>query len=698
MTILRKFQQISAKTKILLFALLFIILPSGFLGYRGYRSIEDRELRLIDNYKGLARILRDQLEGKLKSLEENFLRDILVYNWSQDLPALQSQLRQIQDQFPMIENIFVIDSLGSIVHPDVCLIPPFSLQSQNAAAQALSIPLVSTGEQYEFTENNYSLAIRSYRSAMEEASSIHVQSYLRMLIARCYFKMKNYPQAAENYLSLAESNLDVRSLAGTPLKIIGLFRLAESYSQLGQNQDCCRTLLLLYEELISAPIGFDRYDYYLQSAKEELTGHSQKPEWENGFQIQMDRLKVEESRQLQTVLFLESARETVMRQQDMDTSILREIIQDGEGNSIQIASLALLVSNSLTLNRKLVYEIDKDFVLNKVFPEIGTREDIGGSIRIGIFSGEEPLVFPEETPALSLGLASEMLTQFFPWWRLVLFDTSGKTVEHIIKREKQLYGGALLGIFVLILAGAGLTLRAAVHEADAARIKSEFVSNVSHELKTPLALIRLFGETLELEDIQDEKKRKKFSHIISRETQRLSHLVENVLDFSKIDAGRKEYNFEEADIVQVVSHTIEAYRYYLKDLDFEFVTSIPDKPILMWIDKDAISQALLNLVSNAEKFSKDKKYIGVKMVQKGAEVWINVEDKGPGIPESSKKQIFVKFNRGVEKMAREVQGSGLGLTIVKHIIDSHGGRIEVESTVGDGSHFIIKLPLARTRA
>jgi signal transduction histidine kinase len=196
-------------------------------------------------------------------------------------------------------------------------------------------------------------------------------------------------------------------------------------------------------------------------------------------------------------------------------------------------------------------------------------------------------------------------------------------------------------------------------------------------------------------EIQDEKKRKKFSQIITRETKRLSHLVENVLDFSRIDAGRKEYNFEEADIVQVVSQTLEAYRYYLKDQKFEFATSLPHKPIQMQIDKDGISQALLNLVSNAEKFSQDQKYIGVSMIQKDGEVWIDVEDKGPGIPESRLTKIFEKFDRGGGKLAREVQGSGLGLTITKHIVESHGGRIDVKSQVGEGSHFTIKLPLER---
>lgn len=695
MTLLKKFKQTSAKTKILLFALFLIFLPSGFLGYRGYKSIEDRELRLKDNYMGLARLLRDQLEENLRSLEENFINDIMSYNWSQDVPEIQNQLGQIQKQFPIIGNIFLVDSLGSIFHSDVHLINPSFIQAENTADQALRSTLVITGERHEFVENNYSQAIDSYCSAMEQAPSLQVQAYIRLLIARCYFSLKNYSQAAENYRILAETNGDVRSKDGTPLKIIGLFQLAESFSNLGQNQDQCRTLLFLYEELVSVPLGFDSYDFYLQSVKDKLIGLSQKPDWGPEYQSQMVRLKEEEKRQLQKVLFLESARRTVMEQKNPESSFSREIIRDESQNSHQIAYFLLPSSNSLIPHRQLVYEIDKDFFLENVLPELGSKDDIGGSIRVGIVIEEESFVFPEGTPDPSLGLASESLAQYFPWWKLLLFDAKGKTVEQILRREKSLYGGALLGIFALIFLGSGLTLRAAVHEAEAARIKAEFVSNVSHELKTPLALIRLFGETLEMEDIQDKKKREKFSHIISREIQRLSHLVENVLDFSRIDAGRKEYDFEEADIVQVVSHTIEAYRYYLQDQDFDFVTSIPNKPILMLIDKDSISQALLNLISNAEKFSKNQKYIGVKMDQKDGEIWIEVEDKGPGIPESSIRQIYNKFNRGDGDLAREVSGSGLGLTITKHIVESHGGRIDVESRIGKGSCFFLKLPLKR---
>jgi signal transduction histidine kinase/tetratricopeptide (TPR) repeat protein len=695
MTIFNKFQQISAKTKILLFALLMIILPSGYLGYLGYRSLEGRELRLKNNYAGLTRIMRDQLEGKIKNLEDNFINESAAFDWPLDSNTIQNKLEELRGQHPIIDDIFIGDAQGTIIHPDVFLLGSSFARPQNVAAEVLDSAPVTTGERYEFIENDYPQALDSYRRAMEQASSPQARAYTNMLIARCLFKMREFSQAAEHYSNLAKTNSDVTSEDGTPLRIIGLSQLADCYSRLAKNEDQFSTLLLMYQELISTPLAFDSYEFYLQNMKDDFSQFSQQPSGDESYRVQLDKLEAQERELNQTIGTLETARAAVLDQINKNSSFSREIIQDAGGDSFQIGSVAIPSSNAQIPKRQLVYTLNPDYVLGKVLTGIGGQDDLGSNLRVGIVSEEDSLAFPPETPDPSLGLADEKLVQFFPWWRLVIFDTKGKTVEKIIGREKFLYGGALLGVFILILGGAGLTLRAAVHEAEAARIKSEFVSNVSHELKTPLALIRLFGETLEMGEIQDEKKRKKFSQIITRETKRLSHLVENVLDFSRIDAGRKEYNFEEADIVQVVSRTLEAYRYYLKDQKFEFMTSIPDKPILMRIDKDGISQALLNLVSNAEKFSGDQKYIGVTMIQRDGEVWIDVVDKGPGIPGSRLKQIFEKFDRGGGELAREVQGSGLGLTIAKHIIESHGGRIDVESRVGEGSHFILKLPLKR---
>ena len=242
----------------------------------------------------------------------------------------------------------------------------------------------------------------------------------------------------------------------------------------------------------------------------------------------------------------------------------------------------------------------------------------------------------------------------------------------------------LIGIVVMI--------RAVIHESEISRMKSEFVSNVSHELKTPLALIRLFGETLESGIVNDERKRQEFYSIIRKESERLTHLINNVLDFSRMDTGVKEYNFKEADLVEVVRSTLEAYKFHIRDDGFKIESELPEESITLKIDKDAISQVLLNLLNNAVKYSEERKYILVKVCANSTSALISVTDHGVGIPKEELKKIFDKFYRVSTAKTRETRGTGLGLTLAKHIIEAHGGKIEVESEVGKGSTFSVRLP------
>jgi signal transduction histidine kinase len=224
-------------------------------------------------------------------------------------------------------------------------------------------------------------------------------------------------------------------------------------------------------------------------------------------------------------------------------------------------------------------------------------------------------------------------------------------------------------------------------------MKSEFVSNVSHEFKTPLALIRMFGETLDSGAVTDEKKRKEFYKIIRKESERLTHLIDDVLDFSKMDTGVKKYYFEEADIVNIIRSSLEAYKFHIRDNGFEIESELPNDFIMLKIDKDAISQAILNLLSNAVKYSKERKRIKVRVGKNSTSVLISVKDNGVGIAKEELKKIFDKFYRVRTTKGKEKRGNGLGLTLAKHIIEAHGGIIEVESEVGKGSSFTIKIPL-----
>ena len=252
----------------------------------------------------------------------------------------------------------------------------------------------------------------------------------------------------------------------------------------------------------------------------------------------------------------------------------------------------------------------------------------------------------------------------------------------------------LLGILSLMfLGGLVLTKHMVSKEMAVAKLKSDFVSNVSHELRTPLALIRLYAETLELGRISTKEKKHQYYRIIRKESERLTALINNILDFSRIEAGRKEYEFRETDIADLVRNTLDSYRYQIEQQGFALEESIDEDLPAVSIDREAIARALVNLVNNALKYSKDDKYLGVKLYRDNGAVKLEVADHGIGIARRDQTKIFEKFYRAGDPLVHNTKGSGLGLSLVRHITEAHGGNIEVESAPGTGSKFTMSLPL-----
>ncbi len=247
---------------------------------------------------------------------------------------------------------------------------------------------------------------------------------------------------------------------------------------------------------------------------------------------------------------------------------------------------------------------------------------------------------------------------------------------------------------LMIIGGLLLTKRIVGKEMALARLKSDFVSNVSHELRTPLALIRLYAETLELGRIPTSEKQHQYYKIIRKESERLTALINNILDFSRIEAGHKDYEFRETDIGELVHNTLETYRYQIEQQGFTLETSIdPDIPALR-VDREAIARALVNLINNALKYSNDDKFLQVKLYRENGSVKLEVADHGIGIARRDQVKIFEKFYRAGDPLVHNTKGSGLGLSLVMHITKAHGGNIAVESTPGRGSKFVLSLPLA----
>ncbi len=252
----------------------------------------------------------------------------------------------------------------------------------------------------------------------------------------------------------------------------------------------------------------------------------------------------------------------------------------------------------------------------------------------------------------------------------------------------------ILGALSLLMAGGmWLTYRNVSRELALAKLKSDFVSNVSHELRTPLALIRLYAETLELGRLSSPAKQHEYHEIIRKESERLTALINNILDFSRIEAGKKEYNFRETDVADLVRSTLESYRFEIEQNGFQFEEKIESNLPPLQVDREAIARSLLNLVNNAVKYSSDEKYLGVHLYRQNGSVNLEVVDHGIGIPANEQPKIFEKFYRVGDPLVHNTKGSGLGLSLVRHIVVAHGGEVAVESTPGKGSKFIITLPM-----
>ncbi|HKD82969.1 MAG TPA: HAMP domain-containing sensor histidine kinase [Candidatus Angelobacter sp.] len=273
--------------------------------------------------------------------------------------------------------------------------------------------------------------------------------------------------------------------------------------------------------------------------------------------------------------------------------------------------------------------------------------------------------------------------------------TTIKAINQRFLRESYIILGTLS---VLLIIGLFFTYRSVTKTMELAKLKSDIVSNVSHELRTPLALIRLYAETLELGRLPDEQRKIEYYRIVRKESERLTALINNILDFSRIEAGRKEYEFRETDLPSLVRETLDSYHYQIQQNGFHYEEKITNDLPPVNLDREAIARSLLNLVNNALKYSSEEKYLAVNLYRENGSVNLDVIDHGIGIPRAEQHRIFDKFYRVCDPMCHDNKGSGLGLALVQHIVNAHGGKITVESSPGKGSKFTITLPLKQQPA
>src|ERR1035437_5054870 len=283
-----------------------------------------------------------------------------------------------------------------------------------------------------------------------------------------------------------------------------------------------------------------------------------------------------------------------------------------------------------------------------------------------------------------------------PHWEVAVYLLNPAKLTQSAHTLKLTFGLLIIVLLLAIGIGSWLIVADLNRQLTLARQKTDFVSNVSHELKTPLTSIRMFSELLAEGRVTDRAKQRSYLGIITAETARLTRLINNVLDFARIERGEKKYTFQQCDLVNVVRETADAYRPHLEAGGFQFACELPDAPVFVNGDRDALAQVVVNLLSNAEKYSDSRKEIVLQVTQPTAPlpcVEVRVLDRGLGVPTGCGEKIFEQFYRAHDSLSNGIQGSGLGLTLARQIARAHAGDVVYEPRDGGGSCFILRLPV-----
>ena len=349
-------------------------------------------------------------------------------------------------------------------------------------------------------------------------------------------------------------------------------------------------------------------------------------------------------------------------------------------------------------------ELDEDFMAKTILPQVIPKalasyfaEDIRANLVVSVRKPGGELVYATEDVEGQRDEVSAPLIFAFKSWRVGI-RSRDFTPEQFASSNFTINAALSFVLGFVLVGGVALALRTASRELKLSQMKSDFVSNVSHELKTPLASIRLFGELMRLGRVTSEDKVKEYGAFIDAESRRLTQLITNILDSSRIESGRKVYARDEVELGELVSEGLKSFEVICRHQGYQVKLQPPAERVTVTGDWSSLAQVVHNLVDNAIKYSPAGSTIDLSLDRHLGQARLRVRDQGIGIDSSEQEKIFERFHRVSTGLLHEVRGSGLGLSIVKHVVEAHGGRIDLESAPGKGSTFTLWLPLSKQAA
>ena len=698
--------EIVAPRKIIVIFLLAIFLPSLLVGYLSFSTFSQRR-------ETVKKLLESNLwisgEAALKSIEEELLdherKALKSENFTGLIHSHQDNNNSISSSLlpkDITGQLFLLDADFKILFPKTENENALIFQWGKDLPDSQFARTFQKAEFFEFSQKDYTRAVELYNQCTLPVHQKRYQAIALEGLGRCLLSLTKYDEAYKAYTELSQNYGQFKNKAGHPYGIIAALQLYKIDQLLKREPNNLKILLDLYKKIQEGvwPLDISMYDFFtaeIDSILADACNNGKFPEIRKSY---LD-LRNRQSPYRQTLVFTDTIKKYIVPRILEKLSLSPVMEKNASGRLLIPQEEGFCLTSYAGLPRfqseKTFYGgffWDLDSLKHRILPKVLEDKKKDSALHYQIIDERGRNVVTGKGELSSKESLSLSFRTFPLPWKLLVSHSGMEALERTAHRENIFYGFLLACIVALMIIGAVLIARDISRESEITRLKTEFVHTISHELKTPLTLIHLFGETLQRKENLTDEERKECYEIITKESERLSHLINNVLDFSRIEMGRKEFVFKKSDLAAVIRNTLESYTYHLEKKGFTIETDIASDIPEMIIDGEAIASVLVNLLSNAMKYSPKKKEVAVKLMRDVENAVLQVKDKGMGISPEEIPKIFQRFYRSKNITASETGGSGLGLTLAKHIIEAHGGRIQVESEPGEGSIFSVILPLS----
>jgi len=667
----------SRRRKIILYYTLAVVLPGMILGYMSYRGIRNdqafREKERMRKLDSDSRAFFSAIDSSIvKFIDEQTADTINSPTGAMDPSVLVLFIKDTNDIKKLLSHqmLYIPSELLS-VHPEQ-ISQPASLEE---------------GQRLEFIDHKYFEALSFYQNKAVNTTN-SAEKYLSLVAVARLFKRLNQPDRAKTvYEEILKDHPGCLLNGQIPLGLTACLEILKINQEEGDQDNMRNNSLKFLDLLIHPACEYDenQFDMFFLSSKEII--HETDPVFDTLFrELDMQRTRTE---------YLIR----ILLGQDLDVSQLYNQIEGYREDTVRIP----LNSNELdglyfSWNKNKGYKtdivIDFPVYVKSIGDKLIQAVDPDSGIDFKIEDNKGRLVYSRFDMEVS-DHVSFPFPESFPHLLLLLKENKSNFLATLFTAGSGIYLSVIILITLLLILGFIFTLHTLNQELTLNKLKSEFISNVSHELKSPLTSIRMMTEMLHLKRVPSEERKSQYYSLMLDETEHLSLLIDNILDFSKIEDERKKYHFADLDLNNMLENFLENFRKRLTDPGYKISYVSPGQVKVIQADKDALHQVFYNLVDNAIKYSGESKKVDIKLASENEGLLVYIRDYGIGISLKDQERIFERFFRSDESQLRGIKGSGIGLTIVKRILDAHGGHLTIESQPGEGSTFCVYLPISK---